>query len=87
MRYTVEWIENKQTKTGKPFKVVSLKDESGKTTESVSAFDFKFPALDTLTPGATIEGEIQIDGTYKNLMSELKPLHSLKKAQHSKKRS
>lgn len=72
-KFTVEWLENKQTKTGKPFKIVSLKDESGKVTEGVSAFDFKFPALDTLTPGATIEGEIQIDGTYKNLMSELKP--------------
>ncbi len=62
-KYTVEWCEVKKTgeTNGRAWKIINmtLKDESGVETTDVSTFD-------PVTPGLTIEGEIELKGQYKN---------------------
>lgn len=64
-------VIEKTTSKGDPYKVVSVENMGGATIEGITAFKFKFPALETLVAGAEIEGSIVIDGNYKNLVSAI----------------
>ena len=60
-------VVDKTTSKGDPYKVVDVEGSAG-IIKGVSAFKFKFPALDTLIVGAEIEGSVVVDGQYKNLV-------------------
>jgi len=66
-KFTVDWCENATAKTGKVYKKVVLKDEKGET-HNVNLFN-DYPDFANLKPGVSIDGEIEMNGRYKNLKS------------------
>lgn len=64
-------VEELKTAKGAPYKKVDVKKADGTEVQGVSAFSFKFPALETLIVGAEIQGAIVIDGNYKNLVGAI----------------
>lgn len=74
-KYTVKKVESLTTSKNNPYKKVDLEKSDGSLITGVSAFSFKYPALDTLVEGAVITASVVIDGNYKNLVGvpEKKP--------------
>lgn len=62
----IGWSENKTTSTGKEYKKVSYKTETGEQGEASVWSDAPFYA--EVAPGATIVAEIKVNGQYKNLV-------------------
>lgn len=67
MKYIIEWCEVIKEGTGAkgPWKLtkMTLKDEAGAEHESITTFD-------DVAPGQTIEGNIVLDGNYKNFKKD-----------------
>jgi hypothetical protein len=57
MKFSIEWLEATKTSTGKDKYNVTLKDETGKTTESVTIWG-DYPNYAELKPGSTVEGTL-----------------------------
>lgn len=80
-KYTIEWSEvfKEGSKEGRPWKMtkMTLKDEKGGTHEDVTTFD-------TVVTGATIEGEIVMNGNYKNFKAPQKPKNNFMANQKEK---
>lgn len=66
-QFLVEWIESKQSMTGKQYKKCSLKDEQG-VLHDVSVWP-DFQLYEQVTLGNAVEGVIQTKGQFKNLVS------------------
>ena len=77
-RYTIEWLEMKETSTGKRKADATIKGEDGHNQDVTIWADF--PGFAELNPGATVEGEIKpaSDPKYKPSLS---PARSPYKAQ------
>ncbi len=65
--YTIEWLESKQTSTGKNKYDVTLKDDKGVVTDKVTIWE-GFPDFANLRPGHTIDADIVVkqNGQYTN---------------------
>ena len=57
MKFKIEWLERKETTTGKKKADATIVDEQGKS-EDVTIWG-DFPNFDNLAPGSEIEGEIK----------------------------
>lgn len=66
--FKVLWVENKTTKTDKPYKKLSIEDEEGKKTD-VNIFA-DFPDFANIIPGSSIRGKLEQNGQYWNIVSE-----------------
>lgn len=70
--YTVEWAESKPTSTGKPRKIVTLKDETGAHYENVTLWG-DFPGWEGIGPGSSVQGDYKDDGKYRTLFPTRAP--------------
>lgn len=64
-KYKINWMENKEGRSGKKYVVMHLLDEAGKETQNVSTFEL------TYTLAQEIEGEIVQNGNYLNWKPKL----------------
>lgn len=67
MKYTIDWMEERTTGTGKKFAKTTLVDANGQTHEEVAIWG-DFPSFADLRHGAEVEGDIVVkdNGQYKN---------------------
>lgn len=73
MKYKINWMENKEGRSGKKYVVMHLLDEAGKETQNVSTFEL------TYTLAQEIEGEIVQNGQYLNWKPKLEAPGFMKK--------
>lgn len=68
MKYTINWLEEKTTSTGKKKYDLTLDSEDGKQTSGITMWD-SFPEFATLKPGSVISGDIvtKQNGQYTNV--------------------
>lgn len=66
--FKVQWVENKTTKTNKPYKKLSIEDPAGKKFD-VNIFS-DFPDFANIIPGSVIRGKLEQNGQYWNIISE-----------------
>lgn len=64
---TINWLERRESKTGKSFAKLELKDEQGVIHSSVSVWS-DFPNFENLAPGMQVDGELVKKGEYTNLV-------------------
>ncbi len=71
MKFTINWLEQKKTPTGKDVKNATLIDELGVVFEKVSIWG-DFPDWVNLSPGRTVSGNIKANAKgYKSLSPEM----------------
>lgn len=68
MKYSIEWLERKETSTGKTKYDATLKNEAGVVTEKVTIWD-SFPNFSDLKPGTVIDCDVvtKQNGKYTNV--------------------
>jgi len=66
-KYTINWLEKKESKLGKPYYKVSLKKEDGEEITDVAVFS-GFPDFANLAAGKSVMGKIEVkqNGQYLN---------------------
>lgn len=76
MKYTIKWIENKPTSTGKARAIATLTNEQGQDITDVSLWGTNWPNLQTLMVGAVIDGDLVEKQNGQYLNRALYPLKS-----------
>ena len=73
MKITIDWSETKTTSTGKEYKAVTFKDESGAEVKASVWSDAPFYA--SIAPGSEVDVEVRksTDGKYTNLVGASQP--------------